>query len=122
GVETLKSMMQYTNERHKVLASNVANADTPHYVAKDLSFSKAFSDEELRLDTTDKNHIEAASVDKPYTLLDDEQTYYWGDKNNVSMDVEVAKMTENALLGQAAIRLLQTKSLMYKTAIRGNKA
>ena len=34
--EMLTRRMSWLNERQKVLAQNIANADTPHYVPRDL--------------------------------------------------------------------------------------
>jgi flagellar basal-body rod protein FlgB len=47
-----------------------------------------------------------------------EDTLFWGDKNNVELDMEVAKMTENGLLYQGATKLIATKYRMYKAAAK----
>ena len=43
----------------------------------------------------------------------------WEDGNNVTLDIELANMTENALLYEAGIKLLSKKLQMYKNAVRG---
>jgi flagellar basal-body rod protein FlgB len=44
-------------------------------------------------------------------------TQPWIDQNNVELDQEVAKMTENAMLYQAGVTLLSTKIRMFKSAL-----
>lgn len=51
--------MKFISERQKVLAANVANANTPNYVAKDLEkpdFAKELSTS-LHMTVTNQNHI-----------------------------------------------------------------
>ena len=38
-ISTLRTAMNLRAYRQEVLASNIANADTPHYKARDLDFS-----------------------------------------------------------------------------------
>jgi flagellar basal-body rod protein FlgB len=40
------------------------------------------------------------------------------DGNNVVLDMELANMTENALLYEAGVRLLSQKLMIYKNAIK----
>ncbi|KJR42476.1 Flagellar basal-body rod protein FlgB [Candidatus Magnetoovum chiemensis] len=117
GVNFLKSVIKYSSLRQTVLASNMANSETPGYSAKDLSFDKLFNKEQLRLTVTKEGHIGSASLDNLNTLITPTETDHWGDDNNIEIDEEVAKMTENALLGQAAMKLLSTKLTMYQSAI-----
>ena len=54
----LRGRLGYLNERQKVIAQNVANADTPRYVANDL---KAFSFQAHVQAATAGTHITDAS-------------------------------------------------------------
>jgi flagellar basal-body rod protein FlgB len=114
----LESLIHFTNKRHKVLASNIANIDTPDFRAKDLRFSKVFNEEVLGLTDTHERHISSQSekLKKDTTVL--ETNLLWADRNNVELDIEMAKMTENALLNQAGIKLLSTKIRMFKDAVK----
>jgi flagellar basal-body rod protein FlgB len=51
-------------------------------------------------------------------LVTHERQSPWGDRNNVELDVEVAKMTENSIFFQAASTILSKNISMYKTALR----
>jgi flagellar basal-body rod protein FlgB len=47
-----------------------------------------------------------------------EESQSWADKNNVELDQEVAKMTENAMLFEAGVTLLKKKIQMFKNALK----
>lgn len=114
----LENLIHFTNKRHKVIASNIANIDTPDFRAKDLRFSKVLDKELLALTDTHDRHIrsESEKFNKNTTTL--ESNLIWADRNNVELDIEIAKMTENALLGEASIKLLSTRMRMFKDAVR----
>ncbi len=117
GFKILEHLIHLSNLRHAVIVSNIANADTPGYRAKDLKFDQLVSDELLELKTTCPDHIKSVNL----ALSDEVETdsgQQWADKNNVELDMEVAKMTENALLFQAALHMFSTKIQMFKNALR----
>ena len=115
--DVLQKIMQSAGIRQKVISSNIANADTPGYKAKDVKFGNLV-EKERNLMTTDPKHIGSGSsgVNVTYKV---EETPSWGDRNNVEMNVEVAKMTENALLHDAAVTIISKKIKMFKAAIGG---
>ncbi len=118
GFGMLQKMIQAANTRQKVIASNIANSDTPGYKAKDVKFSGILNNE-VKLSTTDPKHIQNKNGGKASGVVITENDLSWGDRNNVELDVEVAKMTENSLRHEAALKILNSKIRMYKTAIRG---
>ncbi|MCX8031417.1 MAG: flagellar basal body rod protein FlgB [Thermodesulfovibrionales bacterium] len=117
GFKILEGLLYATKARHSVIASNIANVDTPYYKAKDLTFEMNLKDEVIALKVTNESHITNI---KPVitTELNEETTQQWLDQNNVELDMEVAKMTENAILYQAGINMLSTKIKMFKGALR----
>ncbi len=116
GFRILHKLVQAVNMRQKVIASNIANADTPGYKARDIKF-RDFLGKELKLLNTDSKHISNGDVGNVKGKLIIENNLSWGDRNNVELSVEVAKMTENALVHDAAIKILSTKIKMFKNAI-----
>jgi flagellar basal-body rod protein FlgB len=114
----LQKILQAANVRQKVIASNIANADTPGYKAKDVKFNNLVS-KELKLLTTDPKHMHNGGGSDVGAEVVSEDSLSWGDSNNVEMNLEVAKMTENALTHNAAVRILNSKIRMYKAAIKG---
>jgi len=117
GFEILERLLQATNIRQKVIASNITNADTPGYKAKDINFKGMLDEEITKLTVTHPNHIKTPNNEKGGEVIELE-TPSWGDNNNVELDSEVAKMTENAILYEAGIKLFSTKIRMFKNALR----
>jgi len=115
SMKVLERVIQHAGIRQNVLASNIANVDTPNYKAKDVSFNEVLGSE-IRLAATNPGHIQpsggASGAD-----MQVEDSPSWADQNNVEMDLEVAKMTENAMLFQAAVTLLTKKISMFKSAL-----
>jgi flagellar basal-body rod protein FlgB len=116
GMSILERTIQQSAARHRVITSNIANVDTPNYKAKDVSFGRVLGNE-MELASTNPKHIQASegSAAGDMTI---EDTQPWMDRNNVEMDQEVAKMTENAMVFQAGITLLMKKVQMFKAALR----
>ncbi|WP_089725954.1 flagellar basal body rod protein FlgB [Modicisalibacter muralis] len=115
-------------ERQKVLASNIANADTPNYKARDFDFSSELSramkqgqgsSEGLALSTTSSRHIPAqapasSGVDLLYRVPSQPSL----DGNTVDMDAERAQFADNAVRYQAAITVLSSKIQGLKSAMQ----
>jgi flagellar basal-body rod protein FlgB len=91
-------------ERQRLLASNIANADTPGYQSKDLDFAKA-----LREATAP-----AAKADSNQTLTQRTQNAIQSslsamtsmDSNTVDMDRERASFADNTVKYEASLRFL----------------
>jgi flagellar basal-body rod protein FlgB len=120
GIRVLEQLLKTSTLRHKVLTSNIANVDTPGYKAKDVTFKEAMNNQSMRLNATSPNHISGANLPKEAGGVLPVERSSWEDGNNVVMDMELANMTENALLYQAGVTLLTKKFQMYKNAIKGN--
>jgi flagellar basal-body rod protein FlgB len=116
-MKILERLVQQTGIRHGVLASNIANVDTPNYRARDVSFGQVLGSE-MHMATTDPQHLQAGESARGAGEVQGEDSRPWADKNNVEMDLEVAKMTENAMLMEAAVTLLTKKIQMYKNAMK----
>jgi len=116
--ELLERLIYATNIRHRVLSSNIANSDTPNYKARDVDFNSFLAGEQARLTVTDPRHIPAGGSGMAGADIISAPGQAWGDGNNVELDMEVAKMTENGLLNQAGVRLLSIKIGTYKNALR----
>ena len=108
--------------RAGVLASNMANADTPNYKARDLDFSSLLSHPTgaRRLATTNARHLPLG----PAKLFGAELMYRTPmqpsmDQNTVEIDVERAKFMDNAMRYQASMRFLDGKFSGLRAALRG---
>lgn len=117
GTRILERIVQAANIRQKVISSNIANSDTPGYKAKDVKFNNLLG-KEMKLAATDTKHIGFRKSGEVSARTEVEDNLSWEDRNNVELDVEVAKMTENSLLHDAAVTVLSSKIRMYKNAMR----
>jgi|Deesub1362B_J571_1020462.scaffolds.fasta_scaffold00125_55 flagellar basal-body rod protein FlgB len=117
GFKTLEGFLRLTVLRHGIISSNIANVDTPGYRAKDVHFGQLLEKETMELKVTNPYHIRRVRIEEDGTIVV-EDTSTWKDGNNVELDVEMAKMAENALLFQAGITLLSSKIRMFKNALR----
>ncbi|MEC9482147.1 MAG: flagellar basal body rod protein FlgB [Halomonas sp.] len=115
-------------ERQKVLASNIANADTPNYKARDFDFgselSRAMKQGQgsaggLTLSTTASRQIPAqgpASAGRDLLYRTPDQPSL--DGNTVDMDRERAQFADNAVRYQAGLTILNSKIQGLKTAMQ----
>jgi flagellar basal-body rod protein FlgB len=116
----LHKILQTTGARQKVLASNVANAETPGYKAKDIKFGKLLG-KQMKLITTKPEHVGNNDNNGVNGKIVVKNNPSWGDRNNVELNSEVAKMQENSLTHNAAIKILSTKIKMFKTAVSSGR-
>ncbi len=106
--------------RHDVIAANIANVDTPGYRRKDLPFEKimeAYLRGEPHLLTTNPRHIKPSIMEPPVTTEEDWIPPDEGTPNNVSLEEEMAKLTENTILYQATVQALIKQLELLKEAI-----
>jgi flagellar basal-body rod protein FlgB len=106
SLEALEKIMDVASFRQKLLASNVANADTPGYRAKDISFQ------------TELNRA-MGGAKGGYNVYDVMSTMLSRDGNSVNLDIEMTKMAETSLVYNSAAQLLSMKIRMMKDVIKG---
>jgi flagellar basal-body rod protein FlgB len=117
----LRERMEWHQERQRVLAENVANADTPNYRAKDLA-PPDFSHEmqlALALDRTDPAHITAQGGGGGSAFAADSGGRYAirPRGNSVTHEDEMLKVASNQM-DYEAVTSLYTRSLaLIKIAI-----
>jgi len=100
----LERYMDLLSSRQKLVASNIANADTPGYKAQDIDFQSEFltmvqGEQPLASDV-------AGLTEKP-------------DGNNVSLDREARMLAENAMRFNVASTLLRSNIKTIQEAIQG---
>ena len=117
-------------ERQRLIASNIANADTPGYVARDINFAQALRDATgapaLRvgmvgpLDTPRAGHL-AGSGASPGSanLLYATASQTSLDNNTVDMDRERASFADNAVKFEATLRFINGSVGTMLAAIKG---
>jgi len=97
-------------QRHAVLAENVANAETPGYRARDLDFGHVL---ESAFDGAPGGRTGAGGVEPTV----DTKAVIKVDRNSVDIDTEMARLSENALRIVALTRLISGSYAGLKRAI-----
>lgn len=124
-MKQLATHMRYMTQRQTVLAANIANIDTPGYVSKDLKpldFGKMAESEnhKLTMVTTSPKHISSRSA-VSFALNDEKDP---GEitpmKNTVSLDEEMAKISDTGSEFQMSSAMFKKFTGMYRAAI-GNR-
>ena len=87
-------------ERQRLIASNIANADTPGYVARDFDFARALSDATAASDAGTAARRGAAML----RYAAPAQTNL--DGNSVDMDRERAAFADNTVKYEATLRFI----------------
>lgn len=113
----------YRSKRAEVLASNMANADTPGYKARDFDFKSILNNLNTtsgHVKQTHSGHIgfdkTPASVSLAYRIPISASL----DGNTVDAQVEQASYAQNAMDYQTSLHFLNGKISGYLTALRGD--
>jgi flagellar basal-body rod protein FlgB len=111
-------------QRISVLATNLANADTPNYKARDIDFSEVLAHNgdgaSLPLRVTQATHITTTDGELPAGDLKYRNPYQASlDGNTVEMPVEQAAFSENNVRYQASLNFINLKISEMQLAIAG---
>lgn len=102
--DLLKMGLDGASLRHKMLANNIANLDTPGYKRQDVDFmtslrsaAKGQSSAQISLKVSDKNHIKESGQtgSRPFKVIAANRFSYRNDKNSVDIDTEMAELAKN---------------------------
>jgi flagellar basal-body rod protein FlgB len=115
----LSGRMDYLSARQGVLASNIANADTPGYLSHDLaapkstgSFSKA-----LTQAATQPGHMQAGSSASGVGQGTTSHYFIQHNGNSVRLDDELNKMNQTKLEYQMMTQLYSKQVALQKMAL-----
>jgi flagellar basal-body rod protein FlgB len=104
---SLERYMDLVSTRQKLVASNIANADTPGYKTQDIDFQKSFQS------VLDGGSAQQADVPGLTTK---------NDGNNVDLDREARLLAENSLRFSIATNLMKAQLSTVKEAIKEGPA
>lgn len=122
-LKQITGRLTWLDERQRVIAQNVANADTPGYVARDLKtptdFARALEQGGgLQMARTSARHLAPAGQTARFTSQaapDSETTL---DGNAVVVEEQMLKMAESRMAYDAAIGLYQKSLSMLRLAAK----
>jgi len=113
--------LQLRARRGELIASNLANADSPNYKARDLDFRHALDNAQsaTAMQATHASHISHASASGHTSTLYRVPNQSSLDGNTVDTQLEKAKFSENAVRYQTTLRFLNGKISGLMKAIKG---
>lgn len=102
-------MLNYRMQRTSVLASNIANIDTPNYKAQDLSFDVVMSG-------IGNNQTLSISDQVMYRI----PTQKTRDGNTVELQSEQTRFAQNAMEYQQSLQFLKQKFQVYVRLLKAS--
>ena len=119
--EVYSNALGIRNKRNEILASNIANAATPNYKARDVDFevelARVLSVGPLK--TSSKGHISLASKNLPGKVQYRDPLTPSMDGNTVELSVEQMEFAENTMRYQTTLNFLNGKITKLISSIRG---
>ena len=107
----LAAALTLREQRHEVLAGNLANVETPGYRAKDLDFRGALQEAFAATDP---------EVGAPHVAAtEDADGLPRADGNTVDLDIQMAKLAENGTSYVALAKVLSHRVALLRQAIEG---
>ena len=119
--EVYSNALRIRNNKNEILASNIANAATPNYKARDVDFevelARVLSVGPLK--TSNKGHISLASKNLPGKVQYRDPLTPSMDGNTVELSVEQMEFAENSVRYQTTLNFINSKLTGLMSAIRG---
>jgi flagellar basal-body rod protein FlgB len=124
----LEQGLRLRSQRQQVLATNIANVDTPNYKAQDFDFKAAMqsalssADPTSGMVATNSRHIGGTSVGSSATQVQTQprkQLQNNADGNTVDMNVETVQFTENALQYETLVSMINGQFKSLNSVIQG---
>jgi len=117
----LRTRMQWHQERQKVLAENVANADTPNFRTRDLRAldfgSQVQAAGQVRVASTNPAHITGAAGNSAFATAGNSKYDVKPAGNAVNLEEEMMKVASNQMDYQAAVSLYSRSMGLFRTAL-----
>lgn len=112
-----QQVMNLRTERQQLIASNIANADTPNYKARDLDFGKSLqaalagrgATNGLSMARTASGHMPGVASMPSSELMYRNEFQAAVDGNTVEMDVERANFSDNAIRYEASVNFVSSR-------------
>jgi len=122
-----QTALNIRSARQELIASNIVNADTPDYKAKDIDFASALQGaltgnaQKLQVASTSPQHLSGVSgenvLGSPVMYRQPSQPS--ADGNTVDMDVEQAQFADNAIHYEASLTFVSNDVKNVLAALQG---
>jgi len=121
--------LDYRAMRQDMIASNIANADTPFYKPRDIRFEDALAQKKNEIFHNNSDKLELAQTDSKHIPLKNESsstkatTFFRdghmarNDGNSVDIDIETTEMSKNSVMFNALIQANKKETMIFKSVI-----
>lgn len=123
-VPVLEQISNFNEARQSLLAGNIANYDTPSYLARDLDVGKF---KERLASAVERKHSPPGPnfVQYPFRnqadavgdVWPEDRPILYHDQNNVGMEFQVTEMAKNNIEFNTAISIMRHQMALLQTAI-----
>ena len=115
----LSGLLKFTAQRHKLLAENIVNADTPGYKQKDLSLEKFQHLMQDRIEQSNSSAPGSVDFDDIDSEIENPQAgILFHDGNNRSMEMLMSDQAKNALMHNMVVELLRKQYSSLEMALK----
>jgi len=131
--DIMEQALHYRKIRQDMIASNIANADTPFYRPRDIRFEDVLQNEidkkfnkpskKLELARTNPMHLEPKEFEddlKPIVFFRDGHLAR-NDGNSVDIDIETTEMAKNNIAYNATLEALKKDIEIFKAVIDSSR-
>jgi len=121
--------LDYRALRQDMISSNIANADTPFYRPRDVSFQETLMAKKAEIFNDSKDKLELAQTNESHIPMQEERsstkatTFFRdghmarNDGNSVDLDVETTEMSKNSVMFNALIMARKKSAGIFKEVL-----
>jgi len=125
----MKEALDYRSIRQDMIASNIANADTPFYRPKDIRFEDKLKEEKYKAFNIPSNELQMAKTSSMHlNPIEDDDKYKAkifyrdghnarNDGNSVDLDVETSEMAKNSIMYNALVSGIKKQAGIFRAVI-----
>lgn len=110
--DELAKLIDVSTVRHRVLANNIANVNTPGFQRREVHFEETLA---KQLQRDGRVNLQAVSAE----VRVDKKSPSRVDGNNVDIDGEIGSMQKNALLHNTYLQIINSRVSQMRSAISG---
>ena len=123
-IPVLEQVVNFSQARHEVLASNVANMDTPGYRVRDLSQEQFQNKLKEAIDSRERGETGSTAFEsssagqaKLSQVSDSIPGIMYHDDSNDSLEQQVAEISKNQMQHSLALSIMTSQFRLLQTAI-----
>ncbi|WP_100373210.1 flagellar basal body rod protein FlgB [Bacillus sp. FJAT-45037] len=120
--QALERGLDGSQMRQHAMSQNIANAGTPNYSAKKVSFKHTLNsamNNQLQAHKTNEKHVNFSQSSNEPIVDINRNTTYNHNGNNVDIDLEMAELAKNQIYYNALIERLNSRFQGLQSTIRG---